>query len=141
MAIITHASEILIPFHDVDSMNVAWHGHYAKYLEVARCELLDTFGYNYQAMRDSGYAWPVVDMRIKYIAPLVFGQTIVVECNLVEWEHRLKVDYVIRDKATGRKLTKAYTVQVAVEMSRQELQFESPAILREKLEACLGHPL
>ncbi len=25
-----------IPFHDVDLMGIVWHGHYAKYLEVAR---------------------------------------------------------------------------------------------------------
>ena len=34
-------TEILVPFFDVDTMNVVWHGHYIKYLEVARCALLD----------------------------------------------------------------------------------------------------
>ena len=28
--------EIQIPFHDIDIMGIAWHGHYAKYLEIAR---------------------------------------------------------------------------------------------------------
>jgi acyl-CoA thioesterase FadM len=32
---------------DVDTMNVVWHGHYVKYLEVARCALLDKIGHNY----------------------------------------------------------------------------------------------
>ena len=30
-------TEILVPFFDVDTMHVVWHGHYVKYLEVARC--------------------------------------------------------------------------------------------------------
>ncbi len=39
-----------MPFFDVDSMNVVWHGHYVKYLEVARCALLDQIGHNYNDM-------------------------------------------------------------------------------------------
>lgn len=49
-------TEILVPFFDVDTMNVVWHGHYVKYLEVARCALLDRIGHNYDAMVASGYA-------------------------------------------------------------------------------------
>ncbi len=45
---------IEIPFHDVDVMSVAWHGHYVKYLEIARCMLLDKIDYNYPQMRESG---------------------------------------------------------------------------------------
>ena len=56
-----------MPFHDVDSIGVAWHGHYAKYFEIARCALLDSFGYGYNAMRESGFSWPVIDMRIRYV--------------------------------------------------------------------------
>ena len=58
---------ITVPFHDVDSIGVAWHGHYAKYFEIARCALLDSFGYGYDAMRESGFSWPVIDMRIRYV--------------------------------------------------------------------------
>lgn len=126
-------TDILVPFHDVDSMHVVWHGHYVKYLEVARCEFLEAFGYGYQAMRDSGFAWPVIDMRIKYIKPLHFGQRIRVHCALREWEYRLKIDYVISDVETGERLTKGYTIQVAVDMAKNEMCFESPAILQQKL--------
>ena len=30
-------TDVTVPFFDVDSMNVVWHGHYVKYLEIARC--------------------------------------------------------------------------------------------------------
>jgi acyl-CoA thioester hydrolase len=33
--------DLEIPFHDVDMMQVVWHGHYAKYFEIARCALLE----------------------------------------------------------------------------------------------------
>jgi acyl-CoA thioester hydrolase len=126
--------DIEIPFHDVDMMEIVWHGHYAKYFEIARCALLEKIEYNYPQMRDSGYAWPVIDLRIRYAKPAVFGQIITVTCCCVEWENRLKIDYLIIDKHTGLRLTKGYSIQVAVNMSSKEMCFESPAVLFEKLD-------
>lgn len=125
--------EYQIPFHDVDSMNIVWHGRYVKYFELARCQLLDSFNYGYEAMRDSGYAWPVVDMRIKYVRPLRFNQCIVIHTELKEWEHRLKVVYTVRDAESGEKLTSGFTIQVAVDMSNEEMLLESPDVVFEKL--------
>ena len=82
---IHHASvEITVPFHDVDMMEVVWHGHYTKYFEVARCVLLDRIDYNYPQMRESGYSWPVIDLSMRYIKPAMFGQIITVQADIVE---------------------------------------------------------
>ena len=125
--------DLEIPFHDVDMMEVVWHGHYAKYFEIARCVLLEKIDYNYPQMRDSGYAWPVIDLRIRYVKPAVFGQVITVQATLVEWENRLKINYLIADKLTGSRLTKGYSIQVAVDSHTKTMCFESPRILFEKL--------
>ena len=125
--------EIEVPFHDVDVLGIAWHGHYAKYLEIARCALLDKIDYNYPQMRESGYAWPVIDMRIRYPQPLRFQQKVRVRATLEEWENRLKVSYLIEDLASGQRLTRGYTVQVALDMKNNEMLYVSPDILFEKL--------
>lgn len=124
---------IVVPFHDIDSVGIAWHGHYVKYLEVARCELFDSFGYGYNAMRESGYLWPVIDLRLRYIKPLRFGQSIVVHALLREWEHRLLVDYVLSDAKSAQRLAKGQTSQVAVDLANGEMCFVSPKILFERL--------
>ena len=124
---------VVIPFHDVDLMGVAWHGHYAKYFEIARCALLDQISYNYQEMRDSGFAWPIIEMKLRYAKPARFGQKIMVKARLVEYELRLKIDYVITDAESGERLTKGHTIQVAVNAQAEELLLSSPAILYEKL--------
>lgn len=125
--------DILIPFHDIDVMSVVWHGHYVKYFEIARCALLDKINYNYRQMAESNYAWPVIDLRIKYIKPATFGNVIKVLAKLVEYENRLKINYLIIDSASGRTLTKGYTIQVAIDMRTEEMCFVSPNILFEKL--------
>ncbi len=86
----------------------------------------------------SGYMWPIVDMRLKYVGSAKFTQLITVSASLVEYEHRIKINYVITDKNTGVKLTKGYTVQAAVSIESNEPQLESPAILLEKLKPCLA---
>ncbi|UII71990.1 acyl-CoA thioesterase [Pseudomonas sp. HN11] len=131
-------TEILVPFFDVDTMNVVWHGHYVKYLEVARCALLDKIGHNYTAMLESGYAWPVIDMQLRYVRGAVFGQTLNVRASLVEWENRLKVNYLITDLASGERLTRASTVQVAVEIASREMQLASPTVFTDAVEKALS---
>ncbi len=125
--------EITVPFHDIDSIGVAWHGHYAKYFEIARCALLDSFGYGYDAMRESGFMWPVIDMRIRYIKPIRFGQCICVRATLREWENRLLIDYLVSDRDSGQRLTRGTTSQVAVSIESGEMCFVSPPILFERL--------
>ena len=126
--------ELSPAFHDLDPMYIVWHGNYVKYLEIARCALLERFGYNYPQMRDSGYAWPVVDMRLKYVRPARFGQRIKIRATISEWENRLKIDYQISDAETGDKINIAHTIQVAVEISSGEMQYLCPPILWQ----CLG---
>ncbi|WP_238152097.1 thioesterase family protein [Microbulbifer sp. A4B17] len=125
--------ELQIPFHDVDMMEIAWHGHYAKYFEIARCALFDQLEYNYQQMKESGFAWPVIDLRVRYAKPLRFQQWIVIHAEVSEYENRFKINYTITDRDTGVRLTKGHTVQVAVEISSAEMLFASPPILLEKL--------
>ena len=119
-------TEILVPFFDIDTMHVVWHGHYVKYLEVARCALLDHIGHNYTHMLAAGYAWPVIDMQLRYVRGATFGQRINVRASLVEWENRLKINYLISDLASGERLTRACTVQVAVQIASREMQLVSP---------------
>ena len=59
--------ELDVPFYDCDPMGIVWHGNYLKYFEVARAALLETVNFNYLAMAASGYLWPIIDIRVKYV--------------------------------------------------------------------------
>ncbi|QRX83019.1 thioesterase family protein [Glaciimonas sp. PAMC28666] len=122
-----------IQFYDLDPMEIVWHGNYIKYMEQARCALLDSIAYNYSEMKESGYAWPVIDLHLRYVHPATFGQCITVRASVVEWENRLKIDYLITDRASGQRLTKGTTTQVAVAIATREMCFASPAVLFQKL--------
>jgi acyl-CoA thioester hydrolase len=130
---LSHEIELSPAFHDIDVMEIVWHGHYVKYLELARSALLQKFDYDYPQMRASGYAWPIVDMRLKYVGTVEYGQAVRIRAEIVEWENRLKVEYQVRDAATGRVLNKAYTIQVALEIASRQMQYVCPRVLWDKL--------
>ncbi|WP_293206315.1 acyl-CoA thioesterase [Parvibaculum sp.] len=65
-AIVTASVPFDVHFYDLDPMNIVWHGNYSKYFELGRVALLAKIGYGYNAMKASGYAWPVIDMHIRY---------------------------------------------------------------------------
>jgi acyl-CoA thioester hydrolase len=130
-------TEVLVPFFDVDWMDVVWHGHYVKYLEIARCALLAEIGHDYRQMREAGYVWPVIDLQLRYVRSARFGQRLVASAELVEWRNRLKIHYLIRDAASGERMTRASTVQVAV-TTAGEMQLLSPRVLIDAVERRLA---
>ena len=129
--------DLKVEFYDVDSMRIVWHGNYIRYMEQARCALLDLIGYNYNEMEAADIAWPIVDIHVKYISPLIFNQKFRVRATLVDWENRLKIEYLIFDPETGKKITKAHTVQMAVDMQKQESLFVTPPQVRDTIENVL----
>ena len=124
-------------FYDLDPMNIVWHGNYARFLELGRCELLDVIDYGYTRMKESGFAYPIVELRLKYVAPIRLRRPFTILTTLVEYEHRLRLDYLLRDAADGHVLTRARTTQVAVRIDTGELCLESPPELIAKVRARL----
>jgi len=118
--------ELRVPFNDVDPMGVVWHGNYFRYLEQGRCELLRQIGYDYNQMAASGYFWPVIDTRLKFVAPLRFDQRFVVQSRVSEYENRLRIDYLLLDADSGTRICKGYTIQVAVASQAARCSWSHP---------------
>jgi acyl-CoA thioester hydrolase len=129
---------ITVPFHDLDPVNIVWHGNYVKYLEVARDALMHEIDYSHQQMLESGYIWPVVEMKLRYLQAARLRQQLRVRAVLAEYEQRLRIVYDIADDASGRRLTRAHTVQVPVRVEDGALVYEAPQVLRDKIAAALA---
>ena len=125
--------ELTVPFYDIDMLEIAWHGHYCKYLELARCAMLDKIGYGYQVMKQTGFVWPIVDLQLRFVRPAKFEQRIRVSAELVEWEYRMKIKYVVSDAETAEVLAKAHTIQAAVNATTREMSYVSPDVFLQRL--------
>lgn len=129
--------EVEVPFHDVDIAGVAWHGHYAKYLENARWALMHRIGYGLEQMIESGYGWPVIELELRYLRFSRFRDRLRVRASLVEWENRLVIHYLVFDAVTGERVARGRSVQVAVEIANRELQFVCPPALVDRIVAAV----
>lgn len=125
-----------VEFYDLDPMDIVWHGNYVKYLELGRNALLNKIGFNYQEMKRTGYAFPVAEMKIKYVKPLRLGEKCTICAKLLEYENMIKIRYEIFGES-GTLATKAETTQMAFNIRTNESEFASPAELIEKVEKLL----
>ena len=121
-------NEITFPveFYDVDTMRVVWHGNYVKYMEKARCALLNSVNFGYLEMEKEGTAFPVVDMKLKYVRSLRFGDTARVVSYLTEYENCIKIKYEIYNAKTGELCTKAESTQMAQNIATKESSIVCP---------------
>lgn len=127
-----------VQFYDLDPMQIVWHGNYPRFLELARCALLNRLDYNYPQMAASGYIWPIVDMQIKYVKPARLFQKLCIRATLLEYENRIKIGYRISADPSGELLTKAQTTQLCVDAKTGELQLDCPPDFIRKVEALHG---
>lgn len=129
---------LVTAFQDADPMGIVYHGNYFRFFEEARRVLMEKIQYSYREMQASGYVWPVIDARVKYIKPIPYNHGIQVIATLTEWEHRLRVDYLVVDANSGERMTKAHSVQVAVGIENEEMCFVSPAIFTDRVASWLA---
>jgi acyl-CoA thioester hydrolase len=134
---VTAELEFNVEFYDVDSMQIVWHGNYVKYFEKARCALLDKIGYGYAAMRDSGFAFPVTGIQIKYISSFRIGDRVLARAVLDEYENCIKIKYELFNARTGERCTKGTSTQMTYDIASSSSRFSCPQIFIEKVEALL----
>lgn len=110
---LTETIEINVRFSEVDSIKMAWHGSYVKYMEDGREAFGRKFGLEYMHMFDSGYVAPIVDMHLQYKQPVTIGDTILIETTYVpDKAAKLIFEYNIYKKEDKSLVLKATTIQL-----------------------------
>ena len=127
-------TETTVEFFDLDPMQVVWHGNYINYFEISRNALLDKIGYGYYEMEKSGFAFPVVEVSVKYLASLRHMDRAIIKAILEEYENCLKIRFEIRNAKTGIITTRGMTTQMAFDIKAGESCFVCPHVLTEKVE-------
>lgn len=137
--------DLEVPFHDVDPLFVAWHGHYSKYLEIARTALQRHHQLDVADIRALGFAWFVIETRTRHVQALHYGERFRVFSWFVEDDPRVGIAYEIRSLATidgaptGHRVARARTVLVNTVLRRGdkaprgELLFATPRAIKERI--------
>ncbi len=126
--------EMKVPFHDLDPMQVVWHGNYFKYFDVARFGLFDSVGVDlYQYLTDRKLVFPLTRSSIKHILPLRFDDRFICRATVTEARYKIAMDFQIILPENNQVCTKGTGEQVAVKLPDMALEFEIPPEITQAL--------
>lgn len=126
MSLFQSEYEVKISFEDLDPMYVVWHGNYMRYLEQARCDMLEKLGYTYIDMQNDNYLYPIVKMKVKYIKPATLGDVLTIKSEIISLEPTLDIKYTIFNQETGEKIFAAKTMQIGLNIKTKESLYTPP---------------
>jgi acyl-CoA thioester hydrolase len=79
----TGETKLRVRYAETDNMGVVYHSNFAIWFEVGRVELMRQLGLEYRAMeKEDNCHIPVVDLRVRYKAPALYDDEIVVRTRL-----------------------------------------------------------
>ncbi len=134
MSLFKSTYEVKVSFEDLDPMNIVWHGNYMRYMEQARCDLLDKLNYTYNDMKADGIAYPVAKMKVKYIKPAEFEDILLIESELISVEPSLDIEYTIYNKITGDKIFEGFTMQIGIDAETKNSTYTAPKRFLQAIE-------
>jgi acyl-CoA thioester hydrolase len=122
-----------VPFHDVDVTGRVWHGHYYKYLELARQALFRGCGLEDEALVPRRFGLYVIETHCRYVFPLRYAEPMRVTAWFRDVGHRLTVAYEITNLAHGRRAARGHTILAIVDREGR-LLLETPSEIRARIE-------
>ena len=124
--VLTAEKQFEVRFSEVDMMRVAWHGSYPLYLEDAREAFGRKHGLSYNMYIHENVMAPIVEMKINYKKPLMYGMKPIIKITYKQTEAaKVIFDYKIYDPKDGTVFITARTVQVFMDINHQ-LLWECP---------------
>jgi len=105
----THEHRVRVRYAETDAAGIAHHSSYLLWLEAARVEWLRALGADYAAIERDGYHLAVVEARLRYVAPAVFDQPLVIRTGVADRRSReiTFVYEVVSQERRARQLANA----------------------------------
>jgi acyl-CoA thioester hydrolase len=125
-------AQLEVPFYDVDILHVVWHGHYYKYFELARTELLRSIGLDAGDLIGPQYGLLVSESQCRHIQPLEYGERFEVSAWVRDFENRICIDYEITSLDRGQRSAKGRTVLVSTDLEGR-LLLRTPQAIRDRI--------
>jgi acyl-CoA thioester hydrolase len=112
---LTHYCTHRVIYGDTDTMGMAYHANYLRWMEIGRTELFRAWGLPYKEIEARGIMLPVSEVTCKYINSARYDTLLLIETTL---DHQikggLKFNYRIFDQADDKLLAQGSTRHACV---------------------------
>jgi acyl-CoA thioester hydrolase len=124
-----------VAFHDLDPLQVVWHGNYLKYFDVARFGLFASRGIDlYAYMIEKNIAFPVTRSSLKHISPLRAFDEFICRATVTEAQYKIGMSFEIRKTDGGILCARGTSEQLAVRYPTMEMELAIPEDIRQALQ-------
>ncbi len=124
--------ELEVPFCDVDALQMVWHGHYFRYLDMARTALLRQRQVDAPQLAQLGVRMVVVESYCRHAFPLRYADRFTVTAWVVEVSNRIRLAYLIRNLTQDRRSALAQTVLATTDANGLP-HWQIPREIRDRL--------
>jgi acyl-CoA thioester hydrolase len=126
--------KLLVPYYDVDIMEVVWNGNYFKYFERARQAFFLECGLDLRSyMKEKKFVFPVIRSKIKHIRPLRVNDEFICTAILKEARIKIVLGFEIKLASNGLVCAKGQSEQVALLLPEMEMVYQIPEDVRKAL--------
>ncbi len=106
-------------YHETDKMSIIHHSNYVKWMEETRVAFMDSIGYSFRKMEQTGIASPVVGITVDYKKPVEFDDDVEVRLSILKYSGAvLELGYEFFNVTKGEVCTTAMSKHCFVKDGR-----------------------
>ena len=126
--------KLTVPFHDLDPLQMVWHGNYIKYFDIARSALFNQAGIDlFDYFERTRILFPITKTTTKFVSSLRYLDEFICRVKVVEAHYKIGLEFQIRRTGDNQLCAKGTSEQVAVKYPDMEIMFEIPEDVRHAL--------
>lgn len=133
-----HETRVRVRFNEVDSYQVAWHGHYVAWMEIGRNDLAGRFDLDADQVAAAGFLAPVVALELKYKRPARFNEELRIMTSVRRTE-TATLEFLCEilgpdgvQRASGRAV-------LVLTDRNGTLQYSAPPLIRQRIDRMLAY--
>lgn len=135
-----HRYEIRVRYADTDQMGFAYYGHYLRWFEIGRAEMLRSLGRSYRDVEvEDGVSLPVLEAHCRYLKAARYDSRVTIETGVAALT-RASVRFGYRIVGTDTGVLHAHGWTEHCFMGAGDRPVRPPAPLRALLEAAPPAP-
>ncbi len=124
-----------VRYAETDKMGYLYYGHYAKYYEIGRVEMLRSLGLTYREMEDELHViMPVTSLQCRFVRPAYYDELLRVRTTLKELPGKF-ITFHVEIFNEKNKLVNGGTVRLCFVDTQTNQTVTAPTLLTEKLKS------
>lgn len=115
-----------INYYETDRMGIVHHSNYIRFMEEARCKMLENYDFPYSAFEEKGVMIPVLGVNCSFKHHVTFNDEIIIKPYIKEFNGvRLTMGYTITNKITGELVLTGETKHCFTDMNLKPIRLQN----------------